>query len=142
MFFFAGAGHRLLVPVAGLCHRATCVTHLSLQDVWQGEAYKTPLFVPHVCISRNLVRRLPFEIDTDGNMQNFAYVRPYLFQTVHIFWIARGCIDGVSFHSLLPFVTEYRHHFLVVLRIHNLPSGTCIWRTAGEVLPKFRLGSE
>ena len=45
----------------------------------------TPFFVSHVRISHNLVRRLPFEIDTDGNMQNFAYVRPYLFGIVHVF---------------------------------------------------------
>ena len=63
-------------------------------------------------------------------MQNFAYVRPYLFRIVHVFWTAQGCVDGVSFHGVLPFETEYRHHFPVVLRIHNLPSGTCIWRTA------------
>ena len=65
-------------------------------------------------------------------MQNFAYVRPYLFRIVHVFWTARGCVDGVSFHGLRPFETEYRHHFPVVLRIHNLSSGTCIWRTAGK----------
>ena len=68
----------------------------------------------------------------DGNMQNFAYVRPYLFRIVHVFWTTRGCIDGVSFHVLLAFETEYQHHFPVVLRIHNLSSGTCIWRTAAK----------
>ena len=73
-------------------------------------------------MSRKLVRRLSFEIDTDGNIQNFAFVRPYLFRIIHVFWTARGCVDGDSFHDLLPFEIEYRHHFPVVLRIHNLPS--------------------
>ena len=46
------------------------------------------------------------------------------------FWTARGCIDGVSLYGPLRSEAEFRHHLPVVLRIHNLPSGTCIWRTA------------
>ena len=42
-----------------------------------------------------------------------------------------GCVDGVSSHGVRRSETESRHHLFVVLRIHNLPSGTCIWRTAG-----------
>ena len=30
----------------------------------------------------------------------FAYVQPYLFRIVHVFWTACGCVDGVSFHAL------------------------------------------
>jgi hypothetical protein len=40
--------------------------------------------------SHNLVRCLPFERDTIGDMRTFAYLRPYLFQIVHIFWTARN----------------------------------------------------
>jgi hypothetical protein len=47
-------------------------------------------------------------------------------------WIARGCVDGVSFHGLLQSEAEFWHHLRVVLWIHNLPVGTCIWRTAGR----------
>jgi len=36
--------------------------------------HKRPFFPYHVCISRNLARRLPFERDTVGNMQIFAYL--------------------------------------------------------------------
>ena len=28
-------------------------------------------------------------------MEIFAYLRPYLFWIVHVFWTARGCIDGL-----------------------------------------------
>ena len=36
--------------------------------------HKRPFFPYHVRISRNLARRLPFERDTVGNMQIFAYL--------------------------------------------------------------------
>ena len=58
-----------------------------------------PLLPYHVRRSRNLVRRLPFERGTVVNMQMFAYVQPYLFRIVHVFWTACGCVDGVSFHA-------------------------------------------
>jgi hypothetical protein len=44
---------------------------------------------------RILVRHLLFERDTVGGMQVFAYLRPYLFRIVYIFWIARECVDGL-----------------------------------------------
>jgi hypothetical protein len=34
-------------------------------------------------------------------MHIFAYPQMYLFQIVHVFWTARGCVDDVSFHALL-----------------------------------------
>jgi hypothetical protein len=55
-----------------------------------------------------------------------------MLRIVHVFWTARGCVDGVSFYGLLRSKTEFRQHLPVVLRIHNLPNGTCIWRTAGR----------
>ena len=82
--------------------------------------------------SRNLVRCLPFERDTVGDMRTFAYLRPYLFRIVHAFWTARGCVVEVSFHAPLRFETVFRHHLSVVLRIHTLPCRTCIGRTAGR----------
>ena len=48
------------------------------------------------------------------------------------FWTARGCVDGVSLYGPLQSEVEFWHHLPVVLRIHNLPFGTCIWRTAGR----------
>jgi hypothetical protein len=30
-----------------------------------------------------------------GGMQIIAYLRPYLIRIVRIFWIARGCVDGL-----------------------------------------------
>ena len=77
-------------------HRPRLVT---LQD--SKVRHPTPLFLYDIHISRNLARRLPFERDTVGNMQIFPYVKPYLFQIIHVFWIARGCVGGVSFHGLL-----------------------------------------
>jgi hypothetical protein len=52
----------------------------------------TPLFVCGLW-SRNLVRRLLSERDTVGGMQIFAYLRPYLFQIVHVIWTAHGYVD-------------------------------------------------
>ena len=69
--------------------------------------HKRPFFPYHVHISRNLARRLPFERDTVGNMQIFLYLKSYLFRIVHVFWIAGGCIDGVSFYALLGFEIEF-----------------------------------
>ena len=64
--------------------------------------------------------------------RSFAYLWPYLFQIVHVLWTAQGCVDGVSFYGPLRSESEFRHHLPVVLGIHNLPFGTCIWRTAGR----------
>jgi hypothetical protein len=91
----------------------------------------TPLFVCGLW-SRNLVRCLPFERDTVGDMRTIAYLRPYLFRIVHAFWTARGCVVEVSFHAPLRFEREFRHHLSVVLRIHTLPCKTCIGRIAGR----------
>ena len=41
--------------------------------------HHTPLFPYDVRILHNLARHLPFERDTVGNMQIFAYQQPYLF---------------------------------------------------------------
>jgi len=65
-------------------------------------------------------------------MQIFAYLYPYLFRIVHIFWTAQGCVDMVSFHDQLRSAPEFRHHLPVILRIHNLLVRTCIWRAAGR----------
>ena len=65
-------------------------------------------------------------------MQLFAYMEPYVFRIVPVFGTVRGCVDVVSFHALLRFKIEYRYHLSVILWIHNLPVGTCIWRTAGR----------
>ena len=46
-------------------------------------------------VVRNPVRHLPSETDTVGGMRIFAYLCPYLFRIVHIFWTARGCVDGL-----------------------------------------------
>ena len=120
--FVAGEAIARIIP-----HRPRLVT---LQD--SKVRHPTPLFPYHVRISRNLARRLPFERDTAGNMQIFAYLQPYLCWIVHVFWIAGGCVDGVSFHALLVSETEFQQHLPVVLRIHNLLARTCIWRTAGR----------
>ena len=64
------------------------------------EAYST-LNPYYICRSRNLVRRLPFERDTVGNMHIFAYVWSYLFWIIHVFWTTRICVDGFSLHGLL-----------------------------------------
>jgi hypothetical protein len=45
---------------------------ITLQD--SKVRHKRPLFPYHVRNSHNLARRLPFEIDTVGNMQIFAYL--------------------------------------------------------------------
>jgi hypothetical protein len=53
-------------------------------------------------------------------MQIFAYLQMYLFRIVHVFWTAHGCADGVSFHPLLQFETEFRCHVHVILRtVHS-----------------------
>ena len=49
-------------------------------------------------------------------MQIFAYLQMYQFRIVHVFWTARGCVDGVSFHALLRSEKEFRRHLPVVLR--------------------------
>ena len=110
-----------------LLHHPLLVT---LQD--NKVSQKCLTFFVLVCRSRNLVRRLPFERDTVGNMHMLAYLWPYLFRIVHVFWTARGCVDGFSFHGLLQSGTEFRHHLPIVLRIHTLLARTCIWRTAGR----------
>ena len=62
--FVAGEAIARIIP-----HRPRLVT---LQD--SKVRHPTPLFPYHVHISRNLARRLPFERDTVGNMQIFAYL--------------------------------------------------------------------
>jgi hypothetical protein len=74
-------------------------------------------------------------------MQIFAYLQMYLFRIVHIFWTARGCVDGVSFHALLQSETEFRHLLVVLQTIHS-PCQDVYPENSGDVLPKFYLGSE
>ena len=81
---------------------------------------------------RNQVRRLPSERDTVGGMHIFAYLRPYLFQIVHVIWTARGCVDEFSFYGPLRSETGFRHYLPIVLWIHTLPVRTCIGRIAGR----------
>ena len=94
--------------------------------------HDTPLFSFDVRISRNLVRRLPFERDTVGGMQIFAYLWPYLFWIVHAFWTARRCVDG-----LVPmFYSGPRQSFGITSLLFSgyalFFGRTCIWRTAGR----------
>ena len=106
------------------------------------EAYSTPNPY-YICRCRNLVRRLPFERDTIGNMHIFAFVWSYLFRLVHIFWTTRVYVDGFSLHDLLLSEIEFRHCLPVVLRIHNLLVRTCIRRTAGRCCQNLsRIGVE
>jgi hypothetical protein len=66
----------------------------------------------------------------------------YLFQIVHIFWIAHNCVDGVSFHALLRSKTEFRRHLPVVLWIVHSPCQDVYLENSGEVLLKLSLESE
>jgi hypothetical protein len=75
-------------------------------------------------------------------MQIFAYPQIYLFRIVHVFWTARGCVDGVSFHALLRSETEFRRHLHVVLRTVHSPCQGVYPDNNGEVLPKLCLGLE
>jgi hypothetical protein len=75
-------------------------------------------------------------------MQIFAYLQMYQFRIVHVFWTARGCVDGVSFHALLRSKTEFQRHLPVVLRTVHSPCQDVYPKNNGEVLPKFYLGSE
>jgi hypothetical protein len=75
-------------------------------------------------------------------MQIFAYLQMYQFRIVHIFWTARGCVGGVSFHALLRSEKEFRRHLPVVLRTVHSPWQAVYLENSGEVLPKFYLGSE
>jgi hypothetical protein len=66
----------------------------------------------------------------------------YLFLIVHVFWIARGCVDGVSFHALLQFKIEFWRHLPVVLRTVHSPCQDVFSENSGVVLPKLFLRSE
>ena len=89
--------------------------------------------------SCNLVRCLPFEKDTVGDMRTFAYLRPYLFRIIHVFWTARRCVDrlvsmvrsGLRWcFSITPCCSLDTHSPLQDVHREN----------SGEVLPKFCLG--
>jgi hypothetical protein len=75
-------------------------------------------------------------------MQIFAYLQMYQFRIVHVFWTARGCVDGVNFHALLRSEKEFRRHLPVVLQTVHSPCQDVYPENSGEVLPKFYLGSE
>ena len=120
------ASRRRLVHLAASRRRAAPTVEPVGEHV-----YKT-LFSYSIRSSRNPVRRLPFETDTVRNMQIFTYLLPYLFRIVHVIWTARWCVDGVSLYGPLRSEVEFWHHLPVILGIHNLSFGTCIWRTAGR----------
>jgi hypothetical protein len=65
----------------------------------------------------------------------------YLFRIVHVFWTARGCVDGVSFHALLRSEIEFQRHFHVVIWTVHYPCQDMYPENSGEVLPKFFLGN-
>jgi hypothetical protein len=75
-------------------------------------------------------------------MHIFAYPQMYLFPIFHDFWIARGCVDGVSFHAQLRSETKFRRHLHVVLWTVHSPYQGVYPKNSGEVLPKLYLGSE
>jgi hypothetical protein len=66
----------------------------------------------------------------------------YLFRIVHVFGTVRSCVDGVSFHALLRFETEFQRHLPVVLQTVHSPYQDVYLENSGEVLPKLCLGSE
>jgi hypothetical protein len=121
--------HLFQVPGAFLLQGSVAAAALVFSPARWGKFHFLYIWCPR---SWNLVCRLPFERDTIWNLQNFAYLWMYLFRIVHIFWTVCGCVDGVSFYGLLRSEIEFRQRLPVVLRIHNLHNGTCIWRTAGR----------
>ena len=90
--------------------------------------------------SRNQVRRFPSERDTVGGMHIFAYLRPYLFQIVHVIWTARGCVDEFSFHGPLRSETGFRHYHPCCSPDTHSPCQDVYRENSGEVLPKLCLG--
>jgi hypothetical protein len=94
--------------------------------------HKTPLFsvscmfVDHVTrLGVSRLKEIWLEICSSLHIDNRI-----CFELSTFFWIARGCVDGVSLHDLLRSEAEFWHHLPIVLWIHNLPAGMCIWRTA------------
>jgi hypothetical protein len=75
-------------------------------------------------------------------MQIFAYLQMYLFRIVHVFWTARDCVYGVSFHALLRSEAEFRRQLPIVLRTVHSSCQDMYPENSGEVLPKLCLGSE
>jgi hypothetical protein len=75
----------------GLSHYNSYLWIFSLKKI---EIISTPLSVCGLW-SRTPIRRLPSERDTVGGMQIFAYLRPYLFWIVHVFWTAHEYVDGL-----------------------------------------------
>jgi hypothetical protein len=75
-------------------------------------------------------------------MQILAYLQMYLFQIIHVFWTACGCVDGVSFHALLQSETGFRHHLPVVLRTVHPPCQDVYLENSRDVLSKFCIGSK
>ena len=72
--------------------------HSDESTQWRGDAFGINhlFFCLSVVVDRcSLVRRLPSKRDIFGGMQIFAYLRAFLFQIVHVFWTARGCVDGL-----------------------------------------------
>ena len=60
-------------------------------------------------------------------MRIFAYLRPYLFRIVHVFWTARGCVDGLV--SMVQNVKDFE--MLERLRLgndneDNIPPSDCV----------------
>ena len=65
-----------------------------------------------------------------------------MFRIIHVFWTARGCVDGVSFHALLLSETEFQQHLPAVLQIHVLPKKSAYPENNREVMPKLYLRPE
>ena len=70
-------------------------------------------------------------------MQILAYLQMYQFRIVHVFWTARGCVDGVSFHALLRSETEFRHNLPALLWIDVLVGIVYCLENNREVTPKL-----
>jgi hypothetical protein len=66
----------------------------------------------------------------------------YLFRVLHVFWTARNCVDGVSFHALLQSETEFWRYLPIVPRIVHSPCQDVYPENSGVMLPKLYLKSE
>jgi hypothetical protein len=97
-----------------------------------GSAILTPPrynpFSYHSRSSRNSVRCLPFERDTVIGMQIFAYLWSYLFQIVHIFWTAHGCVNELV--SLVCF--DSRPGFGIISLLFSGYTLSLLGRVSGE----------
>jgi hypothetical protein len=88
--------------------------------------------------SRNLLTYLLSERDTAGGMHFCAYLRPYLFRNVHVFWTACGSKDELVSMSW----SDQRQSFGITsccsMDTHS-PYSDVYLENSGEVLPNFCL---